>query len=258
LRSEKFLKQGAFMKTVVTISGFVSVMCLMCLSAMAQAQVPGKEPQKPQVMADSAKPIVKKDTLVSDTAQTGFGRLHVISRPDSAQVVVDSAIQGIAPFSLDSIAPGPHTILVKKKGYFGKKINIVVRPQATEEISVFLVKPGSVFVKSDPAGAHCLIDGKEAGNTPCEIAKLKPGDYDLSVRLVNRAAQDRRITVAESKCDTLFFSLSFTQAYLDSVSAYKKAEKEKKERKNRIKNYVVAGVFGAFAVAILIMEALDR
>jgi hypothetical protein len=225
---------------------------------MAQTKIPDKASQKLQVMADSVRSVAKKDTLVSDTAITGFGKLHITSKPDSAQVIVDSATQGIAPLSLDSIAAGPHTIFVKKRGYFVKKISVVVRPQATEELSVFLVKPGSVFVKSAPSGARCLIDGKEAGKSPCEIAKLKPGDYDLSVQLSNRIPQNRRITVAESTCDTLLFNLPFTQVYLDSVAAIEKAEKDKKARKNKIRNYVVAGVFGAFAVAILIMEAVDR
>ena len=246
------------MKKSIIISINTCVIFLFCLNSMAQTQVPDKAPQKPQILADSAKSVDKKDTLVTDTAKSAFGKLHITSRPDSSQVIVDSAIQGIAPLFLDSIAPGMHTILVKNKGYFVKKISVVVRPYATEEIAVFLVRPGSVFVKSDPAGAQCFMDGKESGKTPCEIAKLKPGDYDLSLHLFNRAAQERRITVTESKCDTLSFNLPFTQAYLDSVAAFKKVEKEKTARKNRTRNYVVAGVFGAFAVAILIMEAVDR
>ena len=246
------------MKTFIKISAAVCALNLLCLSSMAQTQAPGKTPQNPPVMSDSAKSVVKKDTLVSDTAKTGLGKLHITSQPDSSQVIVDSTIQGIAPFSLDSVAPGMHTIIVKKKGYFVKKMSVIVRPRATEEIAVFLLKPGSVFVKSDPAGAQCFIDGKESGKTPCEIAKLKPGDYDLSLELMDRTAQTRRIAIAESKCDTLSFSLPFTQAYLDSVAAFKKAEKEKISRKKRTRNYLVAGVFGAFAIAILIMEAAGR
>lgn len=247
------------MKTLVKISATAWIACLLHLSSVAQTRPPNAALQKPAVIqADSVKPVAKKDTLASDTAATGFGKLHVVSRPDSAQVVVDSATQGIAPLSLDSVAAGPHTILVKKKGYFVKKISVVVRPRATEEISVFLVKPGSVFIKSEPAGARCFIDTKEAGKTPCEISKLKPGDYDVRVEIADRVAQNKHVTVVESACDTLLFNLPFTPAYLDSVAAFEKAEKDKEARKKKIRNYVVAGVFGAFAVAILILEAVDR
>ena len=247
------------MKIFVKISATIWMACLLCLSSVAQTQPQSAALQKPSVtQADSAKFVLKKDTLASDTAATGFGKLHVVSRPDSAQVIVDSTTQGIAPLSLDSVAAGPHTILVKKKGYFVKKISVVVRPRATEEISVFLVKPGSVFVKSEPAGARCFIDTKESGKTPCEISKLKPGDYDIRVESTDRVAQNKHVTVAESACDTLFFNLPFTPAHLDSVAAFEKAEKDKKARNKKIRNYVVAGVFGAFMVAILIMEATDR
>jgi PEGA domain. len=247
------MKQDAYMKTIAKILVIACVEVLFCLSSMAQT------PQKPVVMpADSAKLAQKKDTLASDTAKAGFGKLHVVSQPDSAQVVVDSILEGIAPLIIDSISAGPHIILVKKKGYFVKKINIVIRARATEELTVSLVKPGSVYVKSEPAGAHCFIDTKEAGITPCEIAKLKPGDYDLGLELVNRTTQNRHISVKESICDTLSINLPFAQAYLDSVAAKEKTERDEKVRKKRIRNYMVAGIFGVFAAAILIMEATDR
>lgn len=256
LNSSKFLTQGAFMKTFVKISGNFFVVSLFCLGSMAQTNVQSAPTQKPQ--ADSAKLSMKTDSLATDTAKAGFGKLRVISQPESAQVVVDSILVGTAPLFLDGVTAGPHTILVKKKGYFIKKINVVIRSLATEELTVSLVKPGSVYVKSEPAGARCFIDAKEAGVTPCEIAKLKPGDHEFGLEMANRTTQARHISVAEGGCDTLVISLPFTRAYLDSVAAREKAEKEEKDRKKRIRNYLVAGIFGAFAAAILIMEATDR
>jgi hypothetical protein len=232
-----------------------SLVLIFAVSLMAQVAAPLKTTASP---ADSAKTSAKKDSLASDTAKGGYGKLHVVSQPDSAVVVVDSMAQGLAPFSLDSVPAGPHTILVKKKGYFIKKISIVIRKNEAEELTVSLVRPGSLYVKSDPAGARCFIDSKETGKTPCEISKLKPGDYNVRLELVNRTEQDRIATVRESLGDTLMVQMPFTVHYLDSVAAAAKAEKDKKARQNKIRNYAVAAVFGAFAIAILIIEAVDR
>ena len=225
----------------------------------ASAMAPNAAPLTSHLAsADSSKIALKKDSFPSDTAKAGPGKLHVVSQPDSALVVVDTASQGLSPFFLDSIAPGPHVILVKKKGYFVKKINITVRPRETEDLTVSLVKPGSVYVKSDPPGARCFFDSKESGKTPCEIAKLKPGDYDVRLEMLNRTAQDRRVTVREGLCDTIMVQMPFTPHYLDSAAAAVKAAKEKKALQTKIRNYAVAGVFGAFAIAIIIIEAVDR
>jgi len=225
----------------------------------ASAIAPNAAPlTSPLASADSSKTALKKDSPTSDTAKAGWGNLHVVSQPESALVVVDTSFQGLSPFSLDSLSPGPHVILVKKKGYFVKKINISIRPRETEDLTVSLVKPGSVYLKSNPPGARCFFDSKESGKTPCEIAKLKPGDYDARLEMPNRTTQARRVTVREGLCDTIMVQMPFTPHYLDSTAAAAKAAKEKKALQTKIRNYAVAGVFGAFAIAIIIIEAVDR
>ena len=190
--------------------------------------------------------------LISDTAKAGPGKLHVVSQPDSALVVVDTTSQGLSPFSLDSLSPGPHVILVKKKGYFVKKINISIRPRETEDLTVSLVKPGSVYLKSDPFGARCFFDSKESGKTPCEIAKLKPGDYDVRLEMPNRTAQDRRVTVREGLCDTIMVQMPFTPHYLDSTAAASKAAKEKRRCKPKSGITRLPGFLGLLPLPLLL------
>jgi hypothetical protein len=57
-----------------------------------------------------------------------------------------------------------------------------------------LQPPSKVSVRSDPAGAEILLDGKFVGNTPGNL-QLVPGTYNLSVRLQGYEPWQRELSV---------------------------------------------------------------
>jgi hypothetical protein len=197
---------------------------------------------------DSAAPIAVN-------AEGGFARLILRSQPDSADIVIDSTDIGQTPATIDSVSPGMHVILIKKKGYFVKKITTTIAPDSLHEISVVLIKPGCIVVKSEPTGAALFIDKKEVGATPYESAKLKPGNYTLRLSLEKHETVERSIIVAETGCDTLSINLPISKAYTDSVERAKKAAVEKKRKFKKTVDLIVMGTFLVFGTVIFFIEA---
>lgn len=151
---------------------------------------------------------VKDSAAKKDSAVTvHFGKILVTATPESAEVSVDSIVKGTSPLTLDSLRPGPHVLIVKQKGYFGKRVSVDVVQDSVVAVAVSLVKPAALVVASDPAGARIVFDGKEAGVTPYENAKVKPGDHTLRLEKDSFVPLDLKIAATEGKTDSLSFTL---------------------------------------------------
>jgi hypothetical protein len=199
-----------------------------------------------------------KDTAaarVADSIKTGFARLTIQSQPDSAAVVIDSLEKGVTPARFDSLTPGLHTMLIKKKGYFVKKITTMLSPDSLHAISVVLVRPGGIAVRTEPAGATLYLDNKETGTTPFENTKLKPGAYALRLERAHYQTVERSVTVAEAACDTLFITLPLSKAFTDSVENAQKEAARKKGKFKRTVDLLVVGAFLVFGAVIFLIEA---
>jgi len=145
----------------------------------------------------------RKDTVTS----RHLGKIKLTTSPDSAEVSVDSVARGVSPSTVDSLKPGDHVLIVKHKGYFGKKVNVEVVADSAVTIDIALVKPASVVVQSDPASATVILDGKEAGVTPFENAKMKPGEHTLRIAKDKYVPVDVKVNAVEGKTDSLSFLL---------------------------------------------------
>jgi hypothetical protein len=56
--------------------------------------------------------------------------------------------------------------------------------------------PGSLLIRSTPAGAHVTIDGRQAGQTPLAIRELAPGTHAVRVSREGFVAQERRVVLS--------------------------------------------------------------
>jgi hypothetical protein len=221
----------------------------------SEAKVPAQPAVKPIDTVKAAAATLKSDSLGRDALAKKFGTLRIISTPDSAVVIVDSSEKGQTPLSVDSLAAGQHVVLLKKKGYFVKKITAMVNPDTAQEVNVSLVKPGCLAVQSNPRGARLYIDDKETGITPWESAKLKPGDYTLRLEYLQRSSMEKRVGVKEGVCDTVMFSMQYSQAYLDSVSREQQRQDAQRHKFKKTANLAVLGAFLIFAITIIFIEA---
>jgi hypothetical protein len=198
---------------------------------------------------------MKTDTAAAaDTsAQRRFSRLSIIATPPDADISLDSAARGQGPIVADSLQPGQHIIIVKAKGYFGKKVVVDVSADTSMEVSVVLVRQAHIVVISEPPGATVSLDGKEIGTTPAENAKVMPGSHAVKIVLQGFDACEKQVTVAEGVSDTL-------SVKLQPVSAVREAGKKPQPQPKKIKfdrpaAIIAACVFVVFGIVIIGLEA---
>lgn len=205
----------------------------------------------------------KTEAQVVDTSGTsGIGVLTIITVPESAQVVFDNEIRGKAPLVLDSIVPGKHTLLLKKKGYFAKKATVNVIGGSKNELTFELVKPVRFSISSEPAGAMVYINREDAGKTPYTDDKMKPGSYEISLNLAGYNMETHTVTVGSGEKDSLHIILkpvSKPPAAPQEADKGKKETEEKKEKKEKSKlssilDKVALAVFLGFSLIILLIE----
>jgi hypothetical protein len=221
-----------------TLMGFV---LLFAVAAGAASEPP------------AAAPGLKKDSMTvrDSTVRPVFGRMSITTAPPQAEVSLDSVAKGESPLAIDSVTPGTHVLIIKKKGYFGKKVSVDVPGDSTVAVAVTLVSPGRLIVTSEPTGAGVFLDGKEVGMTPWENARLKPGVHALACEKPGFAAVEKQITVSEGKTDSLPIMLQQKPAAKASDST---SGKGKPVKFDRVAAIVAGCVFVVFAIVLLGVE----
>jgi hypothetical protein len=71
------------------------------------------------------------------------GGISVISAPSGAEVYLNNAFKGLTPITLDSLAPGSYTVLVKLSGYQDWQATQQVTAGQTSQISATLIPAGT-------------------------------------------------------------------------------------------------------------------
>lgn len=111
------------------------------------------------------------------------GPLLFVNSARPAQLSVDGAIAGEAPFLLDSLKPGTHELVLRAADGIAR-VNITVDP-AAKGVAVwtpaFGPYTGSLAVTSAEPGLAVNVDGKEAGATPLSLASIAEGRHIVSV-----------------------------------------------------------------------------
>ncbi len=190
---------------------------------------------------------------VPDTAaRKHLGRLSIVSTPPQGEVDVDSLPKGESPLVVDSLTPGTHIVIVKAKGYFGKKVIVDVPADSTVSLAVLLVAPAHLVVISDPPGATALVDGKEIGATPCDNPRLKPGDHAVKIDKAGFLLSEKRVSLTEGKTDTISFVLRPAPG---AIATPQRPESAPKKRGfNRVLGIVALSAFVLFGVVLLGVE----
>jgi hypothetical protein len=181
--------------------------------------------------------------------------LIIETDPSNAIIELDGAVAGTTPLSIPDIKKGRHTLLIKKRGYYQKKAQIAISESGIKKLALSLSQPGGLALSSDPPGASIQLNGDSVGTTPFRTTTLKAGDYRIRFSLENRVSEDTTVAVQEGTIDTISVRLDYDQHYLDSVVQAEKAQ-------NRVKKYsgiiLVAGLFAAFALMVLVIELQAR
>jgi uncharacterized repeat protein (TIGR01451 family) len=152
--------------------------------------------------------------LIPPPPQTGS--ISVKSSPAGAAILLDGTGTGkITPATLDSVAPGSHTVTVSLKGYNPASMDVTVSAGSTATADFVLnqiPQTGSIAVSSTPVGAMIEIDGVSTGKvTPYTFDNIAPGDHAVSVSLKGYTPGSQTVTVSAGSTTRADFKLSSAQ-----------------------------------------------
>jgi hypothetical protein len=108
----------------------------------------------------------------------GVGSVRVITDPDGAEVLVDGVLRGTAPLTVDSLAEGTHTVLVRD-GAGSVRRTVRVRADETAEATL-QIRPGWLAVFA-PVKLEIFENGRSIGSTERGRILAPPGPHTIEV-----------------------------------------------------------------------------
>ena len=155
------------------------------------------------------------------------GFLTVLSSPSTAYILVDGVSTGHVTPSQVPVAPGTHTLSLRKFGYLEASDSFTVKSGEQQSRNVTLLEAGStpeirvaqtsgvkkmwankvtgvrVTIRTTPPGATVAINGQTVPrNTPVDFG-LNAGNYTMEVQLSGYQTLRKTITVQDGKPLTL-------------------------------------------------------
>ena len=137
----------------------------------------------------------------------GPGSLVIQSTVEGAEVLVDEDSRGFTPIEPLSLAPGEHTVRVRRPGYTEFDDVVTIAPGRTLEVEVDLIALAMVVtVRSNPDEARVFVDGTFRGQTPIEL-ELVDGEHTLRVAAPRYHADERTITARPGETELIDVTL---------------------------------------------------
>jgi len=121
-----------------------------------------------------------RETLVQAAGADlkGVGSIRVTSDPAGAEVLVDGVFHGSAPVTIENVAEGTHTILVRDGS---GSVRQTVRVRADQAVDAALqIRPGWLAVFA-PVKLDILENGRPIGTTEGGRVRSSPGPHTIEV-----------------------------------------------------------------------------
>jgi hypothetical protein len=142
----------------------------------------GYAPQSLNVTVTVGAQTVARADLTSQPEKPLTARLRIVTPVPNAEVFIDGASAGPAPFDHNDLAPGKHYVSVRARGYAEWKREVDLDPATPTTLSAELSASGTVKVLSNVAGAVVLIDGQMVGKTPVVLDNISAGEHLVEVK----------------------------------------------------------------------------
>ena len=130
------------------------------------------------------------------TLDSNIGQLIVESKPSQALLKIDGRDCGYTPYKAD-IEAGIHRVQLEKAGFLAVDARVTVeRDRETRKTFDLAMQPGSLAIRSTPAGATVRLDGKAVGVTPLVVPDLAAGEHQVEVSKDGFDTASRNVEVA--------------------------------------------------------------
>lgn len=190
-------------------------------------------------------------TLINDMPST----LEIVTIPDSVFVILNDSLQGKSPLILNEISPGKHTIVLKKLGYFAKKVTINVPPGVTNKLEFTMEEPAMLSITSEPDSTIVYLNKENVGTTPYISNQLKKGNYNVILLKEGFQKIEQNLLLEAGKSDSLHIVLKEKITVpSDSVSVKDELQKQENSKLRSILDKIALGIFAGFSLVILLIE----
>jgi formylglycine-generating enzyme required for sulfatase activity len=123
-----------------------------------------------------------KNTELTIDMEYLYGKMTVVSEPDSANVLIDGKKCGMTPATLDSIVVGFHELTIDKPAYAQVKTSFVLDENTMLSYNEKLVPALFVIIITGEKGDKLYVDGEYIGDSPLYY-KFTYGEHEIkSVR----------------------------------------------------------------------------
>jgi len=149
---------------------------------IVEVRARGYAPQSINVTINNGAQSVARADLTSQPEKPVTARLRVVTPVPNAEVFIDGASAGPAPFDHNDLAPGKHYVIVRARGYAEWKREVDLDPATPTTLSAELSASGTVKVLSNVSGAMVMIDGQVVGKTPVVLDNIAAGEHYVEVK----------------------------------------------------------------------------
>ena len=149
--------------------------------------------------------------------------LTVQSTPKNAPVTINGKWRGRTPLTLEDLPFGTYTLRIVQPGYMvARQVVTLTKAQPSRTVNLQLERPvvaaapprtaappanrgaattgerysGSLFVASNPTGAHVFVDGRPFGTAPARIPEVPIGSHVVRLELPSHRAWTTSVRVA--------------------------------------------------------------
>ena len=143
-----------------------------------------------------------------------FGTLSINSDPAGAEIYLDGWYYGTTPMTVGGISADSHIIEIKMDGYTNIIKSVIIRDNTVTPVSFFLCSteeqvdvPGTLSVRSSPAGAMVYIDSVSQGVTPVTVTDLTPDVHQMKLTAVGYQDYQSSIVLSSGERRTLDIAL---------------------------------------------------
>ncbi|HON10438.1 MAG TPA: PEGA domain-containing protein [Chitinispirillaceae bacterium] len=177
--------------------------------------------------------------------------LIIKTNPVGAAVYLNDSLRGLSPITAEDLDTGRHLLILKKSGYYQKKVEFRIDTIGTTELNIVLQQPGGLSITTEPSGATLFIDDKQVGVAPYSDSRLKPGEYLVRAVLTNHEPFQTKVNIKSGVVDQLKISLKLSKAYTDSLE---NARIESQRNRRRFSSILVIGAFVVFGIILFAVE----
>lgn len=159
----------------------------------------------------------ERPKLVEVNMNSNIGTMVIRSTPSNANISINDSPRGQTPATL-TMERGEYKVKLELNGYASQEEKVIVSKGETVRVNAQLqVKPGSLTVVTEPAGATLMVNGKQYNNTPTTLRELKPGTYAIEVSHPNYDSSKREVAINPGQDLTVNITLDTNMGGVDLI-----------------------------------------